>query len=184
MEDGGRARRGHFVAGLGAAQFALPGAAERLRAEREPGADPEHGREPDREDADARALVLAATDPAQPYGAALPWPEPSSPGAGGRPARAAGAYVALAGGEPLAFLDRGARSVVTFSSGSGSSGSGSSGSGSSGWIEAFSTLVKDGRLRRLELHRVDGRPVRESAAAADLAAAGFVPTLKGLALHS
>jgi ATP-dependent Lhr-like helicase len=189
MEDGGRARRGYFVAGLGAAQFALPGAAERLRAEREPGADPEHERERDREDADAHALVLAATDPAQPYGAALPWPEPSAPGGGGRPARAAGAYVALLGGEPLAFLDRGARSVVTFSSTSGSSSSGSPGSDQPGanapaaWIEAFSTLVKDGRLRRLELHRVDGRPVRESAAAADLAAAGFVPTLKGLALH-
>jgi hypothetical protein len=78
---------------------------------------------------------------------------------------------------------------VTFSSTSGSSSSGSPGSDQPGanapaaWIEAFSTLVKDGRLRRLELHRVDGRPVRESAAAADLAAAGFVPTLKGLALH-
>jgi hypothetical protein len=51
------------------------------------------------------------------------------------------------------------------------------------WIDAFSALVKDGRLRRLELHRVDGVPVRESTVADALVAAGFVPTLKGLALH-
>jgi ATP-dependent Lhr-like helicase len=172
MEDGGRARRGYFVAGLGAAQFALPGAAERLRAQRDvergdPGADA------DLDDHTGRSLVLAATDPAQPYGAALPWPEPATPGGGGRPARAAGAYVALAAGEPLAYLDRGSRSVITFPAGADPEG----------WIEAFSTLVKDGRLRRLELHRIDGGPVRESPAATALAAAGFVPTLKGLALH-
>ncbi len=74
LEEAGRARRGWFVAGLGAAQFAMPGAVDRLRAHRHVDDD-----EP------ARVLLLAATDPAQPYGAALAWPEHSS-----RPARAAG----------------------------------------------------------------------------------------------
>ena len=77
LEERGQVRRGYFVAGLGAAQFALPGAVDRLRAAREVGADAE--RQPPRR---PRTVVLAATDPAQPYGAALPWPESA-----GRPAR-------------------------------------------------------------------------------------------------
>ncbi|HVE93162.1 MAG TPA: DEAD/DEAH box helicase, partial [Actinomycetota bacterium] len=95
LEESGRVRRGYFVAGLGAAQFAMPGAVDRLRGMR------------DREKPDAgrgEVLVMAATDPAQPYGAALPWPD--SPG---RPARAAGAYVVLEGGMPQAILERGGR---------------------------------------------------------------------------
>ena len=84
-------RRGYFVEGLGGAQFALGGAVERLRELR-----PREGEEPD-------ALVLAAADPAQPYGAALPWPKL----AGGRAARVAGAQVVLLGGEPALFVERG-----------------------------------------------------------------------------
>jgi ATP-dependent Lhr-like helicase len=95
LEESGKARRGYFVDGLGAAQFA-PGAVDRLRDMREAEREPE-------------VLALAAADPAQPYGAALPWPESA-----GRPARVAGAYVVLAAGEPAAFLERGARSLLTF----------------------------------------------------------------------
>src|SRR5687768_2557427 len=91
MEESGRNRRGYFVAGLGAAQFALPGAVDRLRAVRQSQGDERSG---DRDD-DAAPLVLAATDPAQPYGAALPWPESA-----GRPARPAGTHVVLVDGEP------------------------------------------------------------------------------------
>src|SRR5262249_57964169 len=86
LEESGRARRGWFVAGLGAAQFALPGAVDRLRSHRTID-----------EDDRARVLVLAATDPAQPYGAALAWPERS--GDSSRPSRSAGAFVVLADGE-------------------------------------------------------------------------------------
>ena len=82
LEEAGQVRRGYFVAGLGAAQFAMPGAVDRLRAARDPAAAPE-------------VRTLAAADPAQPFGAALPWPASE-----GRPARAAGAYVVLAGGAP------------------------------------------------------------------------------------
>src|SRR5207244_2001915 len=99
LEMSGKVRRGYFVAGLGAAQFAVPGAVDRIRTMREPG----------RAD-DRAAVVLAATDPAQPYGAAIPWP--GEPGRSGRPARQAGAFVVLVDGELAAFLERRARSLV------------------------------------------------------------------------
>ena len=87
MEERGRVRRGYFVEGLGGAQFALPGAVDRLRAARR---DAGTARSPAR-----RALLLAATDPANPYGAALPWPRRPS-GTSAAPGRVAGAYVVLA----------------------------------------------------------------------------------------
>jgi ATP-dependent Lhr-like helicase len=92
LEILGICRRGYFVEGLGGAQFALPGAVERLRDK----------------PAEEIALVLAAADPAQPYGAALPWPKR----AGARAARVAGAYVVLLNGEAALFVDRGGRSLV------------------------------------------------------------------------
>src|SRR5206468_2803366 len=95
LETLGLCRRGYFVEGLGGAQFALGGAVERIRELRERG-----------EDADA--LVLGAADPAQPYGAALPWPRR----AGARAARVAGAHVVLLGGEAVLFVERGGRSLV------------------------------------------------------------------------
>ena len=152
LEERGEARRGYFVAGLGAAQFALPGAVDRLRADRAP--------EPD-----AAPVVLAATDPAQPYGAALSWPE--SPG---RPARAAGAHVVLADGVPLVVLERGGRSLATFEGAESTDA----------WIDAVIGLVKDGRLRKLEIAKVDGVPVRETPWAARLEAAGFTSAYKGM----
>src|SRR5262249_62373800 len=83
LEESGRARRGWFVAGLGAAQFALPGAVDRVRSFRTVNED------------DPPALVLAATDPAQPYGAALAWPDNA-----GRPPPAPGPWVGARHGEP------------------------------------------------------------------------------------
>jgi ATP-dependent Lhr-like helicase len=153
MEESGKVRRGYFVAGLGAAQFAHPGAVDRLRALREA----------DRERA---VVVLAATDPAQAYGAALPWPSSA-----GRPARAAGAFVVLEDGRLAAFLERGARSLVTFE-----------GDGDS-WPDALVTLVKDGRLRKIELQRIDGGPAGDSPYAARLREAGFADGYRGLTLR-
>lgn len=152
LEERGEARRGYFVAGLGAAQFALPGAVDRLRAVRAP--------EPD-----TVPVVLAATDPAQPYGAALAWPD--SPG---RPARTAGAHVVLADGLPLVMLERGGRSLATFEGAASNDA----------WIEAIIGLVKDGRLRKLEIAKVDGQSVRETPWAARLEAAGFTSAYKGM----
>jgi ATP-dependent Lhr-like helicase len=96
LEDAGRVRRGYFVAGRGGLQFALPGALERLRQHRAPG------------DEDAGAVVLAATDPANPYGVALPWPR----GVSTRLQRAAGAHVVLVGGALAAFVTGNGRDVV------------------------------------------------------------------------
>ncbi|HSL57986.1 MAG TPA: DEAD/DEAH box helicase, partial [Acidimicrobiales bacterium] len=152
MEERGQVRRGYFVAGLGGAQFALPGAVDRLRAVRERG-----------DDAGA-AVVLAATDPAQPYGAALPWPDSS-----GRPARAAGAHVVLVGGEPVAYLERGGRSVLTFP-----------GHERADWPTALAGLVDRGRLRSLEITKVDGEAVAGTDAADRLEAAGFVAGYRGM----
>ena len=92
MEEAGRVRRGYFVTGLGGAQFAVPGAVERLRAFREPPTEPE-------------IVALAAVDPANAYGVALPWPVKG-------PQRAAGAYVLLADGLPSLYLEKGGRSIV------------------------------------------------------------------------
>jgi ATP-dependent Lhr-like helicase len=152
LEERGEVRRGYFVAGLGAAQFALPGAVDRLRAVREV-------------DTAEAPVVLAATDPAQPYGAAVPWPDTA-----GRPARSAGAHVVLADGEPVVVVERGGRSLITFPAAAETDA----------WIEAVQRLVKDGRVTKLEIAKVDGDPVRETDFAARLEAAGFPPGYKGM----
>jgi ATP-dependent Lhr-like helicase len=156
LEEAGRARRGWFVAGLGAAQFALPGAVDRLRAHRNVDSD-----DP------ARVKVLAATDPAQPYGAALPWPEHGS-----RPARAAGAFVVLVDGACAAYVERGGKSLLTFP-----------GVDVEGWPEALVEAHKEGRLPRLTIERIDDEPARTSPHAGALRTAGFADGYKGLTLR-
>jgi len=147
MEEAGRIRRGYFVAGLGGAQFALPGAVERLRSHR---------------DGDGRALVLAATDPANAYGLALPWPVRG-------PTRSAGSYVVTVDGVASLYLERGGRSLVALRAFDGS------------WedaaVHALRGLVTGGRTSRLALGRFPDE-LREA-----LTAAGFAPTPRGLALH-
>ncbi len=154
LEESGRARRGWFVAGLGAAQFALPGAVDRLRAHRTAARD------------DPDVIVLAATDPAQPYGAALAWPEHP-----GRPARAAGAFVVLVDGACAAYLERGGKHLLTFAS-----------VDVAGWATAVVEAHKEGRLPRLAIERIDDEPARSSNAAPALRDAGFADGYKGLTL--
>ncbi|HVM09967.1 MAG TPA: DEAD/DEAH box helicase [Acidimicrobiales bacterium] len=157
MEDSGRVRRGYFVSGLGGAQFAVAGAVDRLRSFRDPGA--EGGRH--------RVLLLAATDPANAYGVAVPWPEPV--GAGGRPQRVAGAYVVLLDGIPSLFVERRAKGLVALRPFDGS------------WeaeaVGALDELVADGRFARLVIERVDVElePVLKNA--------GYTPTPKGWTLY-
>jgi ATP-dependent helicase Lhr and Lhr-like helicase len=149
LETLGTCRRGYFVEGLGGAQFALGGAVERLRDLRE---------RPD----DSEALVLAAADPAQPYGAALPWPKR----AGARAARVAGAFVVLLGGEAVLYVERGGRSLTPLRDPDPS------------WlrpaVDALVGHVRSGRLPRLAVERFDGEPVVESDAMALLVEAGFL----------
>jgi ATP-dependent helicase Lhr and Lhr-like helicase len=151
LETVGLCRRGYFVEGLGGAQFALGGAVERLR-ELRPG--------PDGESADT--LVLAAADPAQPYGAALPWPKR----AGARAARVAGAHVVLLGGRPALFVERGGKSIVPLRDPEVE------------WLrpalEALVGHVKAGRVKRLAVERFDGEPVTDSTALPLLVEAGFL----------
>ena len=139
LEERGQVRRGYFVAGLGAAQFACPArstgcgrrpADERASLDDEPPAP----------------LVLAATDPAQPYGAALPWPEQRR-----RPARAAGALVVLVDGDPVAYLERGGKSLATFPAAAEHPH----------WADGLAA-GQGGRCRQLEIAKVDGGPARES----------------------
>ncbi len=168
LEERGQIRRGYFVAGLGAAQFALPGAVDRLRLHREGDsgilvADTHGIRGPDRRE----WVVLAATDPGQPFGAALPWPEPAG---AGRPARTAGAHVVLADGELVAFVERGAHSLVTFAATSAQPD----------WPAGVRWLADSGRRRSVEIRKIDGEPASESRHAATLREAGFVDGYKGL----
>jgi ATP-dependent Lhr-like helicase len=158
LEESGKVRRGYFIAGLGAAQFALPGAVDRLRAFRDPAASDDRG---------PSATAFAAADPAQPYGAALAWPQ----SAAGRASRGAGAYVILADGTLAAFLERGARSLLTF------------GVDPEEWVDALASLAKDGRVRKIELGRIDGVPAGESQVAEALRAAGFADGYRGLTLR-
>lgn len=163
LEDRGQVRRGYFVAGLGAAQFALPGAVDRLRDERRDTAMP-HDLDP----ADDW-VVLSAADPAQPYGAALPWPDTE-----GRPSRSVGAYVVLHAGHPVVYLERGGRSLVTFR---GIDDDPS-------WVQELVTLVKTRRVKKIEVQKVDGVPTAERPEIRDtLLAGGFALGYKGPTLR-
>ncbi|GAB2768824.1 ATP-dependent helicase [Nocardioides salsibiostraticola] len=160
FEEAGRCRRGYFVEGLGAAQFGTSGAIDRLRTFAELPAD--HL---------LTAAAMAATDPANPYGAALPWP----PGDGGhRPGRKAGAIVVLLDGRLVLYIERGGRTLLT-------------------WTEdpdllnpaalALAQTARSGSLGKITVEKADGSallgsgstPLREA-----LAAAGFIATPRGL----
>jgi ATP-dependent helicase Lhr and Lhr-like helicase len=157
LEESGQCRRGYFVEGLGAAQFALPGAVDRLRAEQ---------REPEQ----ATALVLAACDPANPYGAALPWPERE----GHRPGRKAGALVALVNGRLVLYVERGGRTLLSFSDETDLLEPAAS---------ALARAVQQGQLGRLTVERADGEHVFGSARLSSaLQSAGFRMTPQGLRL--
>jgi ATP-dependent Lhr-like helicase len=174
LETLGVCRRGYFVEGLGGAQFALPGAVERLRAQRA--------------DEEAPPLVLAATDPAQPYGAALPWPkrdgeaeragsERSEPSrSGGRPARVAGAFVVLAGAEPVAYVERGGRAIALLVQPTDARVRPA--------LAALAEFVRAGRGPKLSLERVDGQPVVGSPLEELLVELGFRPGPRKLTLSA
>ena len=166
MEDAGRIRRGYFVDGLGAAQFALSGALDRLRAAREP-ADPPSG---------GAVHLLAAADPANPYGAALPWPRRGETDR--RPLqRAAGAYVVLVDGIAALYLERGGATLQTLPAADDPEVGVAA-------ARALAALVADGRTRELVIRKVDGVDVAGSPFRERLLAAGFVAGYRGLVLRA
>ncbi|HEU4319058.1 MAG TPA: DEAD/DEAH box helicase [Acidimicrobiia bacterium] len=148
LEETGQIRRGYFVEGLGGSQFALPGAVDRLRSESRTG-----------------LAAVAATDPANPYGGVLPWPEVE----GARLARDAGAYVLLADGALVAFLDKGRRGLTLLDPSP----------------ELFGQISRalsevGGRHRKLTLVTVDGQPATSSKLAPALSEWGFAMAPRGL----
>ncbi|HEY3682249.1 MAG TPA: ATP-dependent helicase [Streptosporangiaceae bacterium] len=191
FEDGGRCRRGYFVEGLGAAQFALPGAVDRMRA---PLANtpararsPESGNRPpapqggtfDRAHTSQGgespgAMVLAAADPANPYGAALPWPE--RPGEGThRPGRKAGALVVMVAGRLVLYVERGGRTLLSWDD---------TPEMLRAAADALALAVREGALGRLTVERADGTTVHDSPLAKALEEAGFRATPRGLRLRA
>ncbi|MGO9973985.1 MAG: DEAD/DEAH box helicase [Solirubrobacteraceae bacterium] len=159
LETLGIARRGYFVEGLGGAQFALPGAVERLRALSSGEAMGGNGRGGERGPA---PIVLSAVDPAQPYGGVLPWP--ARDGAR-RPSRVPGAYVVLCAGEAIVYVERGGRALQTLVDRDdprlGSA------------LAALVEHVRSGRIKRLALEKVDGEGALSSPLGPALAALGF-----------
>lgn len=154
MEEAGRVRRGYFVEGFGGAQFARPGAVDRLR-----GAPAAEG----------PAFVLSAVDPANPYGALLPWPETSGP-EGSRPRRVPSARVVHTGGAPALYLAPGGRELVTFTA---------EPSPLEAAVAALLRAPRPGR-RALTVETVDGLPVRQSALYPLLLKMGFRSDYRGV----
>jgi ATP-dependent helicase Lhr and Lhr-like helicase len=179
LEEAGQCRRGYFVEGLGAAQFALPGAVDRMRAMAEAARSAAAAADPwdtgPRSQAASRAIVLAAADPANAYGAALPWPErPGEGAAGHRPGRKAGALVVIADGELILYVERGGKTLLSWTSDAALLEPASA---------ALAAAVRAGALGRLTVERADGGGVYDSPLATALAAAGFRPTPRGLRLR-
>jgi len=185
FEDAGRSRRGYYVETLGAAQFAVPGAVDRMRALA--AADERRAEEPmwtapgpqlgppARPDDTLTAVVLAATDPANPFGAALAWPDRPPEQGGHRPGRKAGAVVVVVDGNLVLYVEKGGRSLLS-------------------WTEqatvvqpaadALAVAVREGALGRLAVERADGEHVLASDLGHALETAGFRPTPRGLRLRA
>ncbi|WP_242360997.1 DEAD/DEAH box helicase [Anaeromyxobacter sp. SG17] len=167
LEESGRIRRGYFVGGVGAMQFAQPGVLDLLRSLREPAETPE-------------VVTLAATDPANPYGALLDWPAVQGAPEGKRPARAVGAYVVLVDGELAAYVARGARQLFAwlpeFEPERSHAGA--------AIAAALTELVRalHGKAEAALVVEIDGGPAAAHPLAGYLQAAGFVPTAAGLQL--
>jgi ATP-dependent Lhr-like helicase len=160
LETIGVCRRGYFVEGLGGAQFALPGAVERLRAQRD--------------DDEAPPVVLAATDPAQPYGGVLKWPKRD--GVARSPARQAGAFVVLAGAQPVVYVERGGKGLLVLVDDDDPRLGAA--------LEALADAVHRRRVPRLGIERVDGEPAVGSAWEDRLLELGFRAGPRRLTLTS
>jgi ATP-dependent Lhr-like helicase len=153
FEETGRVRRGYFIDGQGGAQFATSAAVDRLRQA------PAGG-----------AVVLAATDPANPFGGALDWPEPTVE-LGHRPARKAGALVAIVDGEAVFYLERGGRTALVFADDPDALAAATT---------ALAEALARARGARFRVETVNGQGVYGSVLELPLRAAGFRETPQGL----
>ncbi|MDQ1202125.1 ATP-dependent Lhr-like helicase [Rhodococcus sp. SORGH_AS303] len=161
FEDSGRARRGYFVDSLGGAQFSTSDVVDRLRSESE---------------RPVGAVALAATDPANPYGAALPWPKsPVDAASGHRPGRKAGALVVMVDGELVLYVERGGKTVLTFTEERDVLVTAAS---------ALVSLVTTRSVDKLVIERTDGSDIHGSVFATILTEAGFSATPRGLRIRA
>ncbi|MDT0382253.1 DEAD/DEAH box helicase [Streptomyces sp. DSM 42041] len=191
FEDNGQARRGYVVEGLGAAQFAMDGAVDRLRAvhqARERGAEPHGtaapwGEAPStrRRGDDARAVVLAAADPANAYGAALPWPEPPD-GATHKPGRKAGSLVVLVDGELQLYMERGGRTLLAWPAGPDAPPEATERLRTA--ASALGDAARRGAVGTLTVERVNGGAALSSPLGGVLEDAGFHATPRGLRIRA
>jgi ATP-dependent Lhr-like helicase len=171
FEDAGRCQRGYFVESLGGAQFAVASTVDRLRSYLD-GVDPERP--------EYRAVVMAAADPANPYGAALPWPSRTTDSDGAaRPGRKAGALVVLVDGELAWFVERGGRSLLSFTDDDSDANHAAA--------VALADLVTAGRVNSILVERINSAPVLAPQVSASvvtaLSDAGFARTPRGLRLR-
>ena len=160
-EESGRCKRGYFVEGLGGAQFAIAGAVDRMRSLVDLPAD------------EMQTLVLAATDPANPYGAALAWPDRDE--GGHRPGRKAGAVVVLVGGELVIYVEKGGRTILSFAQEQDVMQRA---------VDALALAAREGLLGKLTVQKADGEDVEDTPFARALLTAGFRPTSRGLRLRA
>jgi ATP-dependent Lhr-like helicase len=169
-EEAGRVRRGYFVEHLGAAQFGSTGAVDRLRLA------PTRRGEDGAEDEGPTTLVLAATDPASPFGASVPWPErPEETEGTHRPGRKAGAIVVTVDGELSVYLERGGRTALTYTQDAETLRSAAG---------RLAEQVRRGRLAGLTVGKIDGAAaLADSALSAALQGAGFHTAPQGLRLR-
>ncbi|MCY0905592.1 ATP-dependent helicase [Arthrobacter sp. H14-L1] len=163
LEESGHSRRGYFIEHLGAAQFAVPATVDRLRSFTQD--DAARQSEP-------AALALAATDPANPYGAALAWPALE---VGHRPGRKAGALVVMVDGELVLYVERGGKTVLAFTTDpvhltlAG---------------RALAAVVKRGAVDKLAIEKVNGQGILDTVLAAALVEAGAYTTPRGLRIRA
>lgn len=162
LEDMGRCRRGYFIESLGAAQFSLPSTVDRLRSFND---------EAQLRKQQPNALALAATDPANPYGAALPWPGSET---GHRPGRKAGAMVILVDGALALYVERGGKTLLSFTDDDGLLAPAA---------QALADTVRRGAVDKLAVEKVNGTEILGSSLGNALASAGFYTTPRGLRIR-
>ncbi|MEV6273706.1 DEAD/DEAH box helicase [Nocardia sp. NPDC051832] len=169
FEDRGRCRRGYFIDSLGGAQFSTTDVVDRLRS-----FDSDRIRPADGKHRPPQALALASCDPANPYGAALPWPKGDGD-SGHRPGRKAGALVVLVDGDLVLYLERGGKTLLTFTEDPVARQAASA---------ALAGLVRTRRVDSLVIDKVDGESVHGNTFATFLTEVGFSATPRGLRLRS
>ncbi|WP_461189071.1 Lhr family ATP-dependent helicase [Arthrobacter sp. Z4-13] len=167
LEEAGRCRRGYFIEHLGAAQFAVPATVDRLRS---------YSEDTQLAKPDPVALALAATDPANPYGAALPWPAlRDEAGSGHRPGRKAGALVVLVDGALVLYVERGGKTLLAFSDDDAVLAAAGA---------ALVSVVTRGAIDKLIMEKVNGHGILDTPVAAALGSAGAYSTPKGLRIRA